>query len=103
MITALNLQICQVVEPESDHTLFDKFQDPESDPPQDLPPMSIRVRIRGKFAGGASEAWAIPGDPTMLQVPLYGEQVLCYSAIDGKAEKQKYNDYFILILLMLME
>jgi len=99
MITALNLQICQVLEPESDHTLFDKFQDPESDPPQDLPPMSIRVRIRGKFAGGSSEAWAIPGDPTMLQVPLYGEQVLCYSAIDGKAEATKEQRLFYINLV----
>jgi len=99
MITALNLQICQVLEPESDHTLFDKFQDPESDPPVDLPPMSIRVRIRGKFAGGSSEAWAIPGDPTMLQVPLYGEQVLCYSAVDGNAEKTKQQRMFYINLV----
>ena len=97
--TALNLQICQVVEPESDHYTYDKFQDPESDPAQDLPPMTIRIRMSGLASGGAGEAWAIPADPTQINVPLYGEQVLVYSAIDGKAEKTKQQRNYYMCLV----
>ncbi len=98
MVTHLDLQICQVVET-LEHYTYKKFQDPESDPPVDLPPMSIRIRLRGKFAGGASEAWAIPADPTQINVPLYGEQVLVYSAIDGLAEKTKQQRFYYACLV----
>ena len=85
MLSPLNFQICQVVET-VDPTQFDKYKDKDKDPETDLPPNSIRIRIRGKETSGPAEAWAIPADPTQLNVPLYGEQVLVYSAIDGEAE-----------------
>ena len=98
MLSPLNFQICQVVET-NDPTQFDKFKDKEKDPEVDLPPNSIRIRIRGKETSGPAEAWAIPADPTQLNVPLYGEQVLVYSAIDGEAEEFNNYRYFYMCLI----
>ena len=96
MSKALALRICQVIEPENDHTLYDKFQDKDGN---DYPPGTIRVRFRGKEQGPASEEWAIPADPTMLNVPLYGEQVLVYSAIDGRATSIFQQRYYYMCLV----
>ena len=98
MLSPLNFQICQVVET-NDPTQFDKYKDKEKDPEVDLPPNSIRIRIRGKETSGPAEAWAIPADPTQLNVPLYGEQVLVYSASDGEAEEFNNYRYFYMCLI----
>jgi hypothetical protein len=95
-VSQLALQICQVIEPESDHTLYDKYQDEDG---LDHPPGTIRIRLRGKEMTTSSEVWAVPSDPTMLNVPLYGEQVLVYNAIDGKAEKlNQYRWYYMCLV-----
>ena len=96
MSKSLTLRICQVIEPESDHTLYDKYQDKEGN---DLPPGTIRIRFRGKEFGVAAEEFAIPGDPTQLNVPLYGEQVLVYSAIDGQADSIHQQRYYYIGLI----
>jgi len=56
-----------------------------------LPPGTIRVR----FAGGASsEEYAYPADPNRMPIPLYGEQVLCFSQPDGKSIKRSENKWY---------
>jgi len=56
-----------------------------------LPPGTIRVR----FAGGASsEEYAYPADPNRMPIPLYGEQVLCFSQPDGQAIKRSENKWY---------
>ena len=99
MSKVLALRICQVVEPEQDHTLFDKFEDKDKDPVVQFPPGTIRVRFRSKELGTGSEEWALPADPTLINVPLYGEQVLVYSAIDGQAESLFQQRYYYLCLV----
>jgi len=51
----------------------------------ELPPGTIRIRMTGETPG---EHYAFPSDPNRMPIPLYGEQVLCFSQPDGKTEGQ---------------
>ena len=57
----------------------------------DLPPGTIRIRITGDAAG---EHYAFPADPNRMPIPLYGEQVLCFSQPDGKSTKAGENKWY---------
>jgi len=88
----INLQIGQVVQTE-DKIQYDKFQDKNN---IDLLPGSVRVRIRSTTTALASEVIALPANPNYLNVPLYGEQVIIFSAIDGKTPNTKKEQYYYL-------
>ena len=57
----------------------------------ELPPGTIRIRIAGKSPG---EHYAFPADPNRMPIPLYGEQVLCFSQPDGKATKSGESKWY---------
>ena len=89
----INLQIAQVVQTE-DKIQYDKFQDDKTR--VDLPPGAVRVRFRSTTSALASEEIAIPANPNYLTVPLYGEQVLVFSAISGLTQNTKTERYYYL-------
>jgi hypothetical protein len=82
----------QVVQTE-DPTQFDKFQDLND---IDLLPGAIVVRLRSTGNSIAQEVIAIPANPNFINVPLYGEQVIVFSAIDGRTEDTKTDLYYYL-------
>jgi len=82
----------QVVQTD-DPTQFDEFQDQNE---LDYLPGSIIVRLRGTGTSIAHEVTAIPANPNILHVPLYGEQVLVFSTIDGRTEDIKTDLYYYL-------
>ena len=84
-------QVVQTVNP----TQFDQgFIDEETD--EDLLPGCIRVRTTEDVETSASERYAFPADSRMSQVPLYGEQVICFTAIDGKAPvRSEHRLYYL--------
>jgi hypothetical protein len=90
MPSNINLQIGQVVQT-SIPTQFDQFTD-ERD--IELQPGAIRVRLRTSISTPSSEVTAIPANASYLHVPLYGEQVLVFSAISGQTENTKTNQYY---------
>lgn len=67
-------------------TQFKKFKDKDTN--QDHLPGTIRVRTTN------GEEWASPADPSIVNVPLYGEQVLIISAPSGVTEDSKKDKYF---------
>ena len=88
----INLQIGQVVRI-SDSIQFDKYQDKKK---VDFPPGSVRVRLRSQTSALASEVTAIPANPNFVNIPLFGEQVIVFSAIDGKTPNTKKERYYYL-------
>jgi hypothetical protein len=94
-MAGINFNIGQVIETIKP-TQFDKFKDKLGN---ELPPGTIRVRLRKTETGGSSEAWASPADPTNINVPIYGEQVLCFSAVDGRTEDLKTEKMYYTGLL----
>jgi hypothetical protein len=63
------------------------------------PPGTVRVRLRGAGSGGSSEVWASPIDPTQVNVPLYGEQVLVVKAADGRGIVFTVQKYYYVCLI----
>ena len=57
----------------------------------ELPPGTIRVRTAGDSAG---EFYAFPSDPNRMPIPLYGEQVICTSLVDGQTETTGDNRWY---------
>ena len=53
-----------------------------------MPPGTIRVRFFG------SEEYAFPADPSRIQTPLYGEQVVCVHLPAGTAKKRGQNQWY---------
>jgi len=88
----INLQIGQVVR-KDDPIQYDQFQDNNN---VDFPPGSVRVRLRSTVSSIASEVIAIPANANYLNVPLYGEQVIIFSAINGNTPNTKKEQYYYL-------
>ena len=62
---------------------YRKWKNPLN-PLQTLKPGAIRVRLRGATGQSSNEVWAIPANPNYHQVPVYGEQVLLMTHVDGE-------------------
>ena len=60
----------------------------------DLSPGAIRVRLRKSAMAPPLEVTAIPANANFVNVPLYGEQVLVFTAISGLTENSKTNQYY---------
>jgi len=88
----INLQIGQVIQ-KDDPIQYDRYQDKNN---VDFPPGSVRVRLRSTVSSLASEVIALPANANYLNVPLYGEQVIIFSAIDGKTPNTKKEQYYYL-------
>jgi hypothetical protein len=87
-VNNINLQIGQVIQT-SNPTQFDQFTDNRD---IELSPGTIRVRIStGKRAVDVN---AIPANASYLNIPLYGEQVIVFSAISGNSENKKQAQYY---------
>jgi len=80
----------QVVQTD-DPTQFDEFKDQND---IDYLPGTIIVRLRGTGHSIAQEVAAIPANPNFLNVPLYGEQVIVFNAVDGRTEDTKTDLYY---------
>jgi hypothetical protein len=60
----------------------------------DYLPGAIRVRLRANSKAPPAEVTAIPANPSHLNVPLYGEQVLVFNAISGNTTDMKSGQYY---------
>lgn len=77
-------QVVQAPQP----TQFDQFSDKRG---IELLPGSIRVKLR---SSPPTTITAVPANVNFINVPLYGEQVLIFSAISGLTEDTKTNQYY---------
>ena len=75
-------QVVQTIKP----TQFKKFKNQDTN--IDHLPGTVRVRTTN------GEVWASPADPSLVSVPLYGEQVLMLTAPSGQTEDSKKDKYF---------
>lgn len=89
MATALNLKIAQVLET-YDAFQYDKFTDDEGNP---YPPGTIRIRFGDQMSGGV-EDFAYPSNPNFMHVPLYGENVLVFTAPKGDSDQRNTSDVY---------
>ena len=90
MLSNISLQIGQVVQT-FDPIQFDQFTN-END--IELAPGAVRIRIRKSSQSVPSEITAIPANSNFINVPVFGEQVLVFSAISGLTENNKSNQYY---------
>ena len=80
---ALQLYLGQVVQTTNPLQFNSGYTDDETG--EDLPPGSIRVRLSAGEGTAVTEEYAVPADPHISRIPLFGEQVILFSAIRGTA------------------
>ena len=90
MASNLNLQIGQVVQTTTP-TQFDQYTDERN---VELAPGTIRVQLHAQRSSFSSIITAIPANANFINVPLYGEQVIVFSAISGLTEDSKTEQYY---------
>jgi hypothetical protein len=90
MPSNIDLQIGQVVQT-SGPIQFDQFTDEDN---KELAPGAVRIRLRKTVQTPAAEITAIPANANFVNVPLYGEQVIVFSAISGLTEDNRTNQYY---------
>ena len=90
--TPITFYLGQVVQTIDPLQFNSGFTDDETS--EDLPPGTILVRY--EIGTSVTEEYAVPADLQMSRVPLYGEQVICFGAIDGKgANKGAKRVYYL--------
>jgi len=90
MPSNINLQIGQVVQT-SGPIQFNQSTNKNN---VELAPGAVRIRLRKSIQSPASEITAIPANANFINVPLYGEQVIVFSAISGLSEDNRTNQYY---------
>lgn len=94
MPKGISLYLGQVAET-LDPTQFNQgYKDPGTD--EELKPGAIRVRSRIQGGRDSEEVWAYPMNFNLLQVPLYGEQVMVIKAINGEGEAHMKERFYYL-------
>ena len=83
-------QVVQTVDPIQFNT---GFTDDET--AEDLPPGSLLVRLSHEGTS-VTEEYAVPADPHISRIPLYGEQVILFGGIDGKGANKGANRTYYL-------
>ena len=90
MASNVNLQIGQVIQT-SDPIQFDQYADERG---IELAPGTIRVQLLNQRTAFSTQITAVPANANFINVPLYGEQVIIFSAISGITEDGKTERYY---------